>query len=337
MIMKIVDKIENVGHYEVYKDFVFIGRDTRIKNGMISNGNQILKKSKDRIEILREGKYFYFTAFKEGFLFYVNEGEPIFYSTGSINIKVTPKKHYFSPLQSFQNLDEVVITEMDEEFNQKYYFLDSLNFENRRECKIYPQLRSDRYYCRFHRKESWVEIVDKHSDFSYRKVGIHLDKDLIHKNGKPLLDENILFIPLKEGRVAKFNCDNDNIEWINKEFEEQYVSYSCNTKFLYQHFGKGVNQILKTTGETVNQIIFKDSLNENYHSSGGIWCSDKFIITKDLMSGKFCVIGADTMEVLNLEFLMKQGFTETRNSIQILENKIFVLGKDNVLREYQMN
>ncbi len=335
--MKIVDKIENVGHYEVYDDCVIIGRDTRIKNGMISNGNQILSKTNGEFEIIREGAYFYFTAFKDGFLHYEKEGDPIQFTNSNGSIIVTPENHYFSPLHNLPVKDEIVITNMDKDFVQKHYFLDSKEFSNKQECVFYPHLNNSQHYCGFNKRESWIEIINKQSQDSYRKVNIRIGELKMDRRENPLLDSNILFIPLSGGAVAKFNCNSDSIEWTNQEFEEQYVSYNSNNSYLYQHFGRGINQICKVSGKTVNQINFSKSLNEEFHSSGSIWCSDDYIITKDLQSGKFCVLGADNLEPLYLEFVIKQGFAESPITFQIMKNNIYVLGKDNVLREYQMN
>lgn len=335
--MKLVDKIENVGHYEVYNDCVLIGRDTRIKNGLISNGNQILKKSEEGLEILREAEYFYFSGFKDGILYYEKEGKPIHFSNTNTNLQITPEQHYFNPLHNLSNKDEIVITEMDKEFNQKYFFLNSIDFADKQECEVYPQLNNEKHYCRFHKKESWIEIVNKQTVNSYRKIDILINEAKMDRREKPLLDSNKIFIPLSSGKVAKFNCSNDSIEWVNQEFSEQYVSYNSNTEFLYQHFGRGINQISKLTGSITNSITFADSITEKFHSSGKIWCSNEYVITKDLISGKFCVFRANDLEPIGLEFVMKQGFADSNKTFQILGNRIFVLGMDNVLKEYKMN
>ena len=335
--MKLVDKIENVGHYEVYDDCILIGRDTRIKNGLISNGNQILKKTVEGLETLREGDYFYFTGFKDGILYYKKEGEPIHFSNKTGEIQVTPKQHYFNPLHNISTKNEIVITEMDKEFNQKHFFLNSIKFADKKECEVYPQLNNEKHYCRFHKKESWIEIVNKETENSYRKIDILFDDVKMDRREKPLLDSNNIFIPLSDGKVAMLNCLNDSIEWVNQEFSEQYVSYNSNAKFLYQHFGRGINQISKVTGTITNSIIFADSLSEKFHSSGKVWCSDDYVISKDLISGKFCVLEANKLEPIGLEFVMKQGFADSTKTFQILGDRILVLGMDNVLKEYKMN
>ena len=334
--MKLVDKIENVGHYEVYNDCVLIGRDTRIKSGLISNGNQVLKKSAEGLEVLREGEYFYFSGFKDGILYYEKEGNPIHFSNKNINLQITPEQHFFNPLHNLSNKDEIVITEMDKEFNQRHFFLNSTKFIDKQECELYPQLNNEKHYCRFHKKENWIEIVNKQSVNSYRKIDIRINEHKMNTREKPLLDSNILFIPLGDGEVAKFNCSNDSIEWVNQEFGDKYASYNSNTEFLYQHFGRGINQISKLTGTIINSIIFADKLNEKFHSSGKIWCSDDYLITKDLISGKFCVLKSNNLEPIGLEFVMKQGFADSIKTFQIVGNRIFVLGMDNILKEYKM-
>ncbi|MFK8054856.1 MAG: hypothetical protein AB8F78_01950 [Saprospiraceae bacterium] len=335
--MKILNRIENVAHYEVYNSSVLIGRDTRIVSGIISHGNQILRITNGKIEILREGAYFYFTAFKDGFLHYDKEGDPIHFSNSNGSIVLTPENHYFSPLHNLPVKDEIVITKMDKDFVQKHYFLNSMKFSNKQESAFYPHLNNSQHYCDFNKRESWIEIMNKQSQDSYRKVNIQISKLKMNKRENPFLDSNTIFIPLSGGAVAKFNCNSDSIEWTNQEFKEQYVSYNSNSSYLYQHFGRGVNQICKLSGKTVNQLDFSKSLKEEFHSSGSIWCSDDYIITKDLQSGKFCVLGADNLEPLGLEFVMKKGFSESPLTFQIMKNNIYVLGMDNVLREYQIN
>ena len=179
--------------------------------------------------------------------------------------------------------------------------------------------------------------MNKQTENSYRKVDIRINESKMDSREKPLLDSNIIFIPLSEGKVAKFNCSNDSIEWVNQEFNEQYVSYNSNTEFLYQHFGRGINQISKLTGTITNSISFADAFSEKFHSSGKIWCSNEYLITKDLISGKFCVLNANNLEPIGLEFIMKQGFADSNKTFQILGNRIFVLGMDNILKEYEMN
>jgi hypothetical protein len=334
--MKIIDKTENVGHYEIYSDSVFIGRDTRIKEGMISQGNQILKKTNKGIEILKEEAYHYFTAFKDGILYNTIEGDSIYYSNTIDTNKYTPKQHYFSPLDNIHNRNEVIIIEMDKKFNQKYFLLNSTDFRSKIECKIFPQLNNNQYFCKFHKKESWIEIINKQTDYSYKKINIQFGENKMDKREKPILDSNFLFIPLNRGVLAKYNCISDSYEWINSVFGEQYVSYDTNNLYVFQHFGMGINQISKASGKTINQIYFSELIKENYHSSGRIWCSDDYVITKDLTSGKFCVLDANTLKILGLEFVMKKGFSDSKTTFQIMNNKIYVLGMNNILTEYEM-
>lgn len=334
--MKLIDKTKNVGHYEVFDDCILIGRDTRVENGIISNGNQILKKTSEGINSIREKPYFYFTTFKEGILYYENEGDSLHYSENGEDIKVTPEKHYFNPIHNLKNRKEIVITEMDEEFNQKYYFLNSIHYDQKKECQVYPELNNEKHYCRFHKKESWIELVDKYTKESCRRIEINIHQTHMDDRTKPFLDGSSLFIPLNNGGIAKYNCILNEVEWINLESDEKHVSYNSNSAFLFQHFGLGINQISKSTGKTIRQMNFSKSLSEKYHSSGSVWCSDDYVITKDLISGKFCVVDSQNMEIIALEFVMKHGISESIKTIQINKNQIFVLGMDNCLREYEI-
>ena len=134
-----------------------------------------------------------------------------------------------------------------------------------------------------------------------------------------------MYTPLNRGNIAKFNCKSESYDWVNREFDEQYVSYNTNYLYLYQHFGRGINQISKATGKTTNQIIFKDAFNERYHSSGRIWSSDKFVISKDLESGKFCVIDANSLKPIALEFVMRRGFSNSEATFQINGSTIYAV------------
>lgn len=334
--MKLIDKIENVGHYEVYNDCLFIGRDTRITEGMISHGNQILKKTNKDLEIIKDEPYFYFTAFKDGIIYNTYEGNSIYHLDNNGTTKLTPEKYYFSPLQNLDERDEIIITKMDEEYNQNTFFLSSTNFKNKVECEIFPQLNNNKFYCNFHKKESWIELIQKHTVNSYHKVNIEINDYKMDRREKPILDSNLLFIPLNQGGLAKYNCLTDSYEWVNTDFGEQYVSYDINDLYVYQHFGMGINQISKASGKTINQIYFSELLKEKYHSSGRIWCSDDYVITKDLISGKFCVLDANTLNILGLDFIMKNGFSDSKTTFQIMDNKIYVLGMNNILTEFEM-
>lgn len=333
--MRLVNKIESVVHYEVYDDCVFIGKDTRIKQGLINNGNQIIKQSIHGLEIMCEEEYFYFTGFKDGFIYNRKEGEGIQYSTGNRNVLLTPEKHYFSPLGNFNNRQEIVITEMNDKFQQNHYLLNGLEYELKRKCEVYPNLNNSKYYGSFHNKNSKVEIVNKRTG-KYLEVEIQPNGDRMDRRGRPILDSNNIFIPLINGSLAKFNCESNSFEWVNREFDNPYVSYNTNSEYIFQHFGLGINQISKRTGKTINQINFQDAFKEEHHSSGRIWSSDKYLITKDLHTGQFCVIDANNLNPIELEFLMKNGFSNSEITFQIIDNKIFALGMDNVLREYEI-
>ena len=331
--IKIIDKVSRIDSVD---DLLIVGIDSKAVEGvMASNG--------DTLSILREGEkvedyslnYFYFLSHNDGVIFYENEGDPIFYFDFKNKKQITGRDNYFNPLQSRNNKSRCIITEMDENYNQKFKLLDVDMAV--RDLPKFPKILLEDSFIYFDRSK-----VEKFSLSNFElewEIEIDPEDQVERRNqgGAVFSDGENVYVRLKGGRLTCLTLSEGKKLW---EFtnEIDQVSFSEYGDFVYIHKGDGLIEVEKSSGRNVRNLNFRDVEGlEDFSSNGIIWCFEKILVVRNSFTGDLAVFNRGTFELIYREVVDKAGIPESRDCIKFLNNYLYVLSTSSRLHAYKID
>jgi hypothetical protein len=328
-----VDTVEKVSKIDSINDIVLIGVNSATKGkGIVSHGDKIIKyKSGVSKDVLIQ-KYFYFIPYREGILYYEDEGEPIFYTDFKIKLKFAKEGSSFNPLQQRTNKETVLITEMDDSFQQSFYL-----FSEQLDRQLLPKfsnlLLNDSFVCASKYKIELFSSSTLKICWDYQcDEGFQLDK-----RNKLFSDEDLVYLPLKGGILIALDTHSGEQKW-KYQGDANFVSYGEKGDFIYVHTGDSIIIISKANGQVINVINYSDydELN-SFMSNGIIWCFEKLIVVRNSGTGEVVLFSRESFEVLGRAIVDKSGIGESKDRIQFIDNYLYILGTSNTVHIYSIN
>lgn len=331
--MKKLGVVEKVSRIEILDNSVLIGIDSTAKeNQLVSHGDKIVRYVSGELKDEFFQKYFYFITYKEGVLYYENEGDSIFYTDFKKRTQFTSKNHYFNSLQLRSNRNSVLIAESDEDFNKTYY-LYTVESDKQLLPKFANLLLNDYFICTSKNIVELYSSITMDICWDYQcNEGFQLDK-----RNKLFSDEDLVYLPLKEGILIALDIHSGEQRW-KYQGDVNFVSYGEKGDFIYVHRGDSIVIISKARGQVINVINYSDYDElSSFMSNGIIWCFDKLIVVRNSGTGEVVLFSRESFEILGREIVDKSGIGESKDRIKFIDNYLYILGTSSTVHIYNIN
>ncbi len=335
MVLKKIVQLENATYIDYIENKVIVSVKTETTPGsFLTGGDKFFCVVKGKVENEIQLKHHSFLTFNKGIIYKEMEDGDIFYYDFNVTDKILPSGNYFSPIKERLNKEYFHYTEIDKYLNTKHFIYNKGNLKKKLPNTYNLELNS--YLVNYSKRDG---IITAFAQETYKQCWIYkVEGNLrINKREKIFADEDLVFIPLMDGKLLSINITAGTFQWIWKEVNEEYLSFEQITKYIYVSFGRGIIELEKCTGKTTKIKEFASICElQSFHASGPIWCFEKVIVLIDSIYGKVVVLNYD-FELVGFYEIGKPGIANSKEKIIYSEDCLYVLGMDNTLYVFEIN